>query len=201
MCLLTAIKLIAVWTSSCFIGLFQNNLKRIQKSREKALFVFMKLWRWPLEFRTFSTATFPGLKTIPKTLTSESMQPFRAPNHKHKIFNNCFMRARWITNEARNDESVVIILYPASPSRIIALLKTNSRPTTFWCWFYSVPKRLLSTMFSQISNFELALLLTRSLAILGSADIWTDSLCLASQWRGRKADIRSSVSNKYLISE
>ena len=45
------------------------------------------------------------------------------------IINNYSMRARWdmkwyITNEARSAELVMIISYPASPSRIIVLLKT-----------------------------------------------------------------------------
>ena len=49
----------------------------------------------------------------------------------------------------------------------------------------SGPKRLLSaTFFSELQKcFQFALLLTRSLTILGRAGIWTDSLCPASQWK------------------
>ena len=46
--------------------------------------------------------------------------------------------------------------------------------------------------------FQLALLLTCSLTLLGTADIWTDSLCVVSQWKCRKFDICSSVLNKYI---
>ena len=38
-------------------------------------------------------------------------------------------------------------------------------------------------------------LLTRSLTIFGSAGIWADNLCPASQWKCWKCDIRSSVFN------
>ena len=40
-----------------------------------------------------------------------------------------------------------------------------------------------------------ALLLTRSLTILGAAGVWTDSLFPASQWKCWESDIHSSVFN------
>ena len=41
-------------------------------------------------------------------------------------------------------------------------------------------------------------LLMRSLTIFGSAGIWADNLCPASQWKCWKSNIRSSVFNKYI---
>ena len=74
---------------------------------------------------------------------------------------------------------------PASPSIIIVLLKNS---TVF-------PGVVLSTNASISASIysgpKLASLLTRSLTILGTAGIWTDSLCPASQWKCWKSDMRN----------
>ena len=62
--------------------------------------------------------------------------------------------------------------------------------TTLSCWFYSCLKRVLPVIFSRSSQnvFGSLFLLTRSFIILGTAGVWTDSLCRPSQWKCWKSE-------------
>ena len=77
------------------------------------------------------------------------------------------------------------------------LHKKTPGSTTLSCWFYSGPKRLLSTIFfSELQKcFQHASLLVRSFTIWVIAGLWIDSLCPASQWKCRKSDIGCSAFN------
>ena len=85
-----------------------------------------------------------------------------------------------IINEAHSAEFylVIIILYPTSPRRILFLLKTQGS-TTIPCCFYSGPKHAFDGHFISDAFLD----------HVGTAGVWTDSLCPTSQWKCYKSDI------------
>ena len=78
-------------------------------------------------------------------------------------------------------------------SNYLKLQDNNSSMLFFFLWSKMV---FVGHSFSELQKcFKLSLLLMRSLTILGTVSMWSDSLCLASQWKCWRSDIHFSVLN------
>ena len=99
----------------------------------------------------------------------------------------------YIKNKALSAELVIIILYPASTSRIVVSLKAFGSPTIIPVQNGLCRPFFLRAVLMLSAHFIAGAFLNHIRTLLGTASIWNDSLWSVSQWKCWKSDIRGSV--------